>query len=80
MDAVGAQQHAITGADRHGQHIDAQDVVLETDERGEAVQRHAAVTVLADVETGGEQLGPHVVIVGQHVEAGASSPARSVRR
>ena len=68
MHAVGAQQQAVTGAHRDGQHVDPQDVVLETDERGEAVQRHAAVTVLADVEPGGEQLRAHVVVVGQHVE------------
>ena len=68
VHAVGAQQQAVAGAHRDGQHIDPQDVALETDERGEAVQRHAAVTVLADVEPGGEQLRAHVVVVGQHVE------------
>ena len=30
-------------------------VVLQADERGQAVQSHAAVTVVPDVESGGEQ-------------------------
>ena len=52
-----------------GEHVDPEHVVLQADERGQAVQRHAALTVVPDVEAGGEQLGAHVVVVGQQVEA-----------
>ena len=68
MDAVGAQQQAIAGTHRHGEHVDARHVVLQTDERGQAVEGHAPLTVLGEVEPGGEQLGAHVVVVGEQVE------------
>ena len=37
-------------------------VVLQTDEGGQAVEGHAPVTVLGDVEPGREQLAAHVVV------------------
>ncbi len=40
------------------------------------MQGHAAVTVVADIEPGGEQFGAHVVVVGEHVEATARQPSR----
>ena len=70
MDAVGAQHEAIAGAHRDRQHVDPQRLVLEADEGGEPVQGHAALTVLADVEAGRQEFRPHVVVVGEQVEAG----------
>ena len=69
VHSVGAEQEPVAGAHRDRQHIDTERLVLEADEGGEPVHGHAAITVLADVQTGRQQFGPHVVIVGQDVEA-----------
>ena len=47
----------------------AEHLVLQADEGRQAVERHAAVTVVAHVQTGCQQLGAHVVVVRQQVEA-----------
>ncbi len=69
VHAIGAQEETISGAHRDRQHVDPEGLVLEADEGGEPVQGHAAITVLTDVETGGEEFRPHVVVVGEQVQA-----------